>query len=99
MVPDRPTSLAQVLGTAPAQVRTWFDTVLAAELPLADGSLAAEREAAAAYARMAKAENTRRAYRAAVRAWCDWCQRRDLPGTGLARHFASGGSYSELIAW
>ena len=28
---------------------------------------------------MAKAENTRRAYRAAVRAWCAWCARHDLP--------------------
>ncbi len=32
-----------------------------------------------AYQRMAKAENTRNAYRAAVRAWCDWCAKRDLP--------------------
>ena len=30
-------------------------------------------------ARMAKADNTRRAYRAAVRAWCAWCARHDLP--------------------
>ena len=28
---------------------------------------------------MAKAENTRRAYRAAVRAWCEWCAKRNLP--------------------
>jgi len=43
-----------------------------------DDSLAAEREAAEAYARMAKAENTRRACRAAVRAWCSWYDRRGL---------------------
>jgi hypothetical protein len=44
-----------------------------------DGTLGAEREAAQAYQRMAKAENTRNAYRSAVRAWCGWCARRDLP--------------------
>ena len=43
------------------------------------GRSTAERDAADAYARMAKAENTRRAYRAAVRAWCAWCLQRDLP--------------------
>jgi integrase len=51
-----------------------------------DGTLAAEREAAAAFQRMAKAENTPTAYRAAVRAWCAWCERRGvpaLPASGL----------------
>jgi integrase len=41
--------------------------------------LASERDAADIYRRMAKAENTRRAYRAAIRVWCDWCARHDLP--------------------
>ncbi|MGI4801787.1 MAG: site-specific integrase, partial [Janthinobacterium lividum] len=67
------------------QVRSWFDASLVAALPLADGSLATERSAAAAYAQLGKAENTRRAYRAAVRMWCAWCERRGLsplPATG-----------------
>jgi hypothetical protein len=75
---------ALIVRTAPpagqdaAAVKTWFDEMVEAETPALDGSLAAEREAAEAYARMANAENTRRAYRAAVRAWCDWCRRHDL---------------------
>jgi hypothetical protein len=44
-----------------------------------DGTLDAERDGADAYARMGEAANTRRAYRAAVRAWCAWCLQRDLP--------------------
>ena len=47
--------------------------------PEMDGTLGAERAAAQAYQRMAKAKNTRAAYRSAVRAWCDWCAKRDLP--------------------
>lgn len=73
------------LGADPATIISWFDAVADVEAPVLDGSLAAEREAAEAYARMAKAENTRRAYRAAVRAWCAWCQTRDgrVPGRGV----------------
>ena len=67
------------IGQDAAAVKYWFDEMVEAEAPELDGSLAAERDAAEAYARMAKAENTRRAYRAAVRAWCDWCRKRDLP--------------------
>ncbi len=73
------------LGQGSAAVQKWFDEVVDVEAPLFDGSLAAEREAAEIFARMAKAENTRRAYRAAVRAWCAWCLKRNLPplpGTG-----------------
>ena len=66
-------------GAGAAAVSAWFDTMVELETPALDGSLAAERDAAQAYARMAKAENTRRAYRAAVRAWCAWCLKRDLP--------------------
>jgi integrase len=57
----------------PAAVRLWFDAAMAAEIPDADGTLATARQAAQAFARRAKADNTRRAYRAGVRAWCDWC--------------------------
>ena len=65
-------------GAAPDSVRAWFDTAIEASEPILDGTLASERDAADSYRRMAKAENTRRAYRAAVRAWCAWCARHDL---------------------
>lgn len=82
------------LGQDAAAVKDWFDEMVEAEAPVFDGSLAAEREAAEIFARMAKAENTRRAYRAAVRAWCDWCRRRSLPplpasGADVAAFLAS----------
>ena len=64
---------------APRAVRTWFDALTEADLPAPDGTLLTARRAADALARRAKAANTRRAYRAAVRAWCDWCTRHDLP--------------------
>ncbi|MGI4746501.1 MAG: site-specific integrase [Janthinobacterium lividum] len=61
------------LNHPPALIRAWFDDAADAVVPLHDGTLATARRAADAYARQAKAENTRRAYRAGVRAWCDWC--------------------------
>ncbi len=67
------------VGAPATAVSLWFDEMVDVEAPMLDGSLAAEREAAEAYARMAKAENTWRAYRAAVRAWCEWCRKRDRP--------------------
>jgi integrase len=60
-------------------VRTWFDGAALAEIPAHDGTVETARLAAQAYARHAKAGNTRRAYRAGVRAWCDWCDRHALP--------------------
>ncbi len=61
-------------------VLTWFEAAIEAKPPAApDGSLAADQAAAHAYAQLGKAENTRRAYRAAVRAWCAWCDRHSLP--------------------
>lgn len=82
------------ISAGAAAVSGWFDLMVEAEVPVPDGSLAAEREAAEAYARMAKAENTRRAYRAAVRAWCGWCVKHDLPplpatGADVAAFLAS----------
>jgi integrase len=82
------------IGADAASVSRWFDGVVETAAPVLDGSLAAEREAAEAYARMAKADNTRRAYRAAVRAWCAWCAKRDLPplpasGADVAAFLAS----------
>ena len=67
------------VGAAPDHVRAWFDNAVEASEPVVDGTLASERDAAETYRRMAKADNTRRAYRAAVRAWCAWCARHDLP--------------------
>ena len=61
------------VGEPPPRVRAWFDTLVAAELPEHDESLASARQSADAYARRAKAANTRRAYMAGVRAWCAWC--------------------------
>jgi integrase len=67
------------VGAAPEHVRAWFDSAVEASEPVVDGTLASERDAAETYRRMAKADNTRRAYRAAVRAWCGWCAQHDLP--------------------
>lgn len=85
---------AVAVGADAAAVSLWFDTMVEMDAPALDGSLAAERDAADAYARMAKAENTRRAYRAAVRAWCTWCAKRNLPplpavGADVAAFLAS----------
>ena len=83
--PSPPALPGPPLGAAPGQVQIWFDTALQAALPVQDGSLGAERDAARAYAQLGKAENTRRAYVAAVRIWCAWCERRGLcplPGSG-----------------
>jgi integrase len=61
------------LGQAPPAVRAWFDGIAAAARPENDGSLAAAHDSARAYRSRAKADNTRAAYRSAVRAWCAWC--------------------------
>ena len=64
---------------APSAIRLWFDAVAAAEQPKNDGSLAAAHDSARAYRSRAKADNTRAAYRSAVRAWCAWCDRHGVP--------------------
>jgi hypothetical protein len=64
---------------SPVVVRDWFDSAAEAAIPDYDGSIGTARSAAQAYARRAKAANTRRAYRAGVRAWCDWCDQHALP--------------------
>lgn len=66
-------------GSAPVMVRRWFDESAAATIPDCDGTLQAARRAANAYTRKSKADNTRRAYRAGVRAWCAWCDTHGLP--------------------
>jgi hypothetical protein len=72
------------VGGEATEVNAWFDATVDAAPPVLDGTLEAERDAAQACARMAKAENTRRAYRAAVRAWCAWCRTRDRPALPAA---------------
>ena len=63
-------ALVAPVGGAPDHVRAWFDSAVETSEPFLDGTLASGRDAADTYHRMAKAENTRRAYRAAVRVWC-----------------------------
>jgi integrase len=65
-------------GARPELVRAWFDAATEAEIPTPDGTLPTARRTADALARRAKADNTRRAYRAGVRAWCAWCATHDL---------------------
>ena len=80
-----PTRLPAPIGAAAPVVRAWFDAAADAIHPILDGTLAAEHDAADVFRRLAKADNTRIAYRAAVRAWCDWCARRGvspLPAAG-----------------
>ena len=63
----------------PRAIRDWFDSAAEAAVPVHDGTIGTARLAADAYARRAKADNTRRAYRAGVRAWCTWCASHELP--------------------
>jgi integrase len=81
--PEQPTASRTLvlapLGGEPANVREWFDQAAAALVPTYDGTLTTARAAAGAYARRAQAANTRRAYRAGVRAWCAWCDTHALP--------------------
>src|SRR5271169_5743305 len=60
-------------GADPDQVRDWFELETIVELPAPAASFAAAEAAAADYRRAARADNTRRAYRAAVAAFTDWC--------------------------
>ena len=77
---DSPVDLMPAtIGATPDNVRACFDRAVDPSEPVLDGTLASERDASDSYRRMAKADNTRRAYRAAVRAWCAWCARHELP--------------------
>ena len=77
--PALPAPALPPLDQPPAAVRRWFDAAAAAAIPRPDGTLGTARHAARAFARRAKADNTRRAYRAGVRAWCAWCDQHGLP--------------------
>jgi site-specific recombinase XerD len=61
-------------GTAPEDVRHWFDLETIVELPAPVASFDDAADAAAQYRRASRAENTRRAYRSAVARFCDWCR-------------------------
>ena len=79
----------------PQVVQRWFDTMAAAVKSGNDGSLAAAHDSARAYRSRAKADNTRAAYRSAVRAWCAWCAQHDLSplpasSSDLAAFLAAG---------
>ena len=60
-------------GSDPDEVRDWFDLETIVSLPAPAASFAAAEAAAADYRRAARADNTRRAYRAEVAAFTDWC--------------------------
>ncbi|PAK76926.1 site-specific integrase [Acetobacter fabarum] len=66
-------------GQKPSVITRWFDSILNAAVPQRDGTLETARSSASAYALQAKAANTRKAYRAGVRAWCAWAGHHDLP--------------------
>jgi integrase len=60
-------------SAAPEDVRHWFDLETIVELPAPVASFDDAADAAAQYRRASRSENTRRAYRAAVARFCDWC--------------------------
>jgi integrase len=60
-------------GSDPDEVRDWFDRETIVSLPAPAASFAAAEAAAADYRRAARADNTRRAYRAAVAHFTEWC--------------------------
>jgi len=66
------------IGGTPQLVKKWFDDTAAAARPDIDGTLAGAHASARSYRGRAKADNTRAAYRSAVRAWCAWCATHDL---------------------
>ena len=55
------------LAGRPADIRSWFDGAVLAVIPAHDGTLETAPVVAQAYARHAKADSTRRAYRAGLR--------------------------------
>ena len=61
------------IGAAPDAVRDWFELETIVDLPAPAASFAEAEAAAADYRRAARADNTRRAYRAAVARFTDWC--------------------------
>ncbi|WP_124296626.1 tyrosine-type recombinase/integrase [Acetobacter pasteurianus] len=67
------------IGQNPANVARWFTYLVEAEVPKHDGQLETSQAAVGAFVQLGKAANTRRAYRSAIRGWCVWAARHDLP--------------------
>ena len=61
------------VGADPDAVRDWFELETIIDLPAPALSFAEAEAAAADYRRAARADNTRRAYRAGVAAFTEWC--------------------------
>jgi integrase len=66
-------SLPLPAGADPDAVRDWFEFETIVEWPAPALSFSEAEAAAADYRRAARADNTRRAYRAAVARFTDWC--------------------------
>lgn len=71
--------LPSPVGQPPAAVARWFSLASSQVLPDPDGQLTTARLAVDAYVQLGKSANTLRAYRSAVRAWCQWANTHDLP--------------------
>ncbi|MBS1054629.1 tyrosine-type recombinase/integrase, partial [Gluconobacter kondonii] len=71
--------LASPLGQQSSAVLQWFDALTDEALPDYDGTLLTAERASKTYSRAAKAVNTRRTYRSAVRSWCAWAAGHGLP--------------------
>ncbi|WP_141259277.1 tyrosine-type recombinase/integrase, partial [Gluconobacter oxydans] len=71
--------LASPLGQQSGAVLQWFDALTDEALPDYDGTLVTAERASKTYSRAAKAVNTRRTYRSAVRSWCAWAAGHGLP--------------------
>lgn len=67
------------LGQPAASVAQWFALASSQTVPDHDGTLGTARRAVDAFVQRGKADNTRRAYRSAVRAWCQWAAGHALP--------------------
>ncbi len=67
------------VGQPAASVAQWFALASSQAVPNHDGSLGTARKAVEAFVQRGKADNTRRAYRSAVRAWCQWAAGHALP--------------------
>jgi site-specific recombinase XerD len=78
IVPELSAGSEAVCAPAPAdatpeEVQRWFDLETIVELPAPIASFADAADAAAQYRRASRSENTRRAYRAAVARFTQWC--------------------------
>jgi hypothetical protein len=95
-------SLRPALGADPDEIRDWFERETIVGLPVPAVSFAA----AADYRRAARADNTRRAYRAAAGRFTDWCEMhrqtalpaRPRPSPRFSRPRRGGGSPSTRCA-